>query len=58
MAKTNILINNEAFNLMEFGEMSSIKGFVTEDTINREVLHWLEHAVSFGFLSQLVKHLR
>ena len=54
MTEANVSVSNKALTLMELSEMSSVKGLVSKDTVNREVFDWLE----LFLLSQLVKHLR
>ena len=56
--KTNISISDETFNLMELSQVSGIKVLISVDSIDGEVLHWLEHSSLLIGLSQLVKHSR
>jgi len=54
----NIFIDDQALNLMELGQVSSVKSLIAENSVNREVLHGFEFASLLAFLSQFVKHLR
>ncbi len=58
VAKSDISISNETFDLMELSQMSGIKGLVTEDTIDREIFHGLEAFLTLALLCKLIKHLR
>ena len=53
VVKADSTIDDNTFDLMEFSQMSGIKGLVSEDTIDGEVLHGLE----LSLLCLLEKHL-
>ena len=54
VAQTNISISNEAFNLMEFSQVSSIESFITEDSIDGEIFHWFETILTLALLCELI----
>jgi hypothetical protein len=47
------LQNDDTFDLMEFGKMSRVKRFVSENFVEREIFHGLESAF---LISELVQH--
>ena len=53
VVQTNATIDDDTLNLMELSQMGRIQSLVTEDTVDGEVLHWLELLL----LSLQVEHL-
>ena len=58
MSQANVLVHDQAFNLVELRQMSGVKCLVTEDSVDTEVLHGLEDTGLLSLLSKLVEHLR
>ena len=54
VVKSDALVNNDTFDLMELSQMRGVESLVSEHTIDGEVLHGLE----LFLLSLLVEHLR
>jgi len=40
MTQSKVSINDETLNLMEFGKMGIIEGFISENSIDREEFPW------------------
>jgi hypothetical protein len=57
MRETDVLIADHAFNLVEFGQVSGVKGLISEDAVYTEPFHWFEHTTCFGLLCHLEQHL-
>lgn len=53
VAQSDVVVGNYAFDLVEFGEMGGVDGFVTEDSIDGEQFGRFE---STGLIGQLIKH--
>ena len=54
VVQADAFVDDNALNLMELSQVSGIKRLISEDTIDREVLHWLELLL----LCLLEEHLR
>lgn len=52
MAETDVAVSDNAFTLVELGEMGHVQSLIAVNSVNREILHGSED----GLLGQLVQH--
>lgn len=55
--KGQVVVSNDTLDLVEFSQMRSVDGFVTEHTIDGEVTGWWRTTIGAFLLRQLVQHV-
>lgn len=51
VSKANIFVGHNSFNLVKFGQMSSVYCLISEHPVNREQFSWLELAALHCFFA-------